>query len=195
MIVVAGPPGSGKSSVFRPDEAQIDYFNADDRARDLNGGSARKISPDVRATVNDELERFIAEHILRKHSFAYETTLRTAVTFRQARLAKSQGFETTMLYVALSSVEECVRRVRARAEQGGHSAPPDRIREIYRSSLTNFPQALREFDLVTVYDNTDSTARAPSLLLRAAEGALIHVANQMPEWIQDALSGTEFAIA
>ncbi|MGH9651922.1 MAG: hypothetical protein ACRD6B_00430 [Bryobacteraceae bacterium] len=43
MIVVAGPSGSGKSTVFRPEEAQLDYFNADERARDLNNGSGRNI--------------------------------------------------------------------------------------------------------------------------------------------------------
>ena len=49
MLVVAGPPGSGKSTLLRPDEHA--YFNADERARDLNHGSGRNISPEVRAAV------------------------------------------------------------------------------------------------------------------------------------------------
>ena len=142
MIVVAGPPGSGKSTVFRPDEAQVHYFNADERARELNYGSGRNISPEIRVTVNRQLEQFITDRIQRRETFAYETTLRTTVTLTQARLAKAQGLETTMLYVALNSVEESIRRVRARSELGGHSAPPHRIREIYESSLRNLPRAL-----------------------------------------------------
>jgi predicted ABC-type ATPase len=137
MIVVAGPPGSGKSTVFRPDERQTDYFNADERAKVLNGGSGRGISTAIRSEVNRQLEEFISSHIDRQQSFAYETTLRTAITHGQARSAKAHGFQTSMLYVALGSAEESIRRVRLRAEQGGHSAPPERIRAIYQASLSN----------------------------------------------------------
>lgn len=61
MIVVAGPPGSGKSTVFRPEEAQLDYFNADERARDMNNGSGRNISREIRSRINGEREQFIAD--------------------------------------------------------------------------------------------------------------------------------------
>jgi hypothetical protein len=43
MIVVAGPPGSGKSTNFPLSEYGYDWFNADNRAAELNGGSFRKI--------------------------------------------------------------------------------------------------------------------------------------------------------
>ena len=56
MIVVAGPPGSGKSSVFPVAGFGIKYFNADDRAADLNGGSYRGISTNIREIVNREFE-------------------------------------------------------------------------------------------------------------------------------------------
>jgi dephospho-CoA kinase len=39
MIVVAGPPGSGKSSIFPVTSFGVAYFSADDRAAELNGGS------------------------------------------------------------------------------------------------------------------------------------------------------------
>jgi len=195
MMVVAGPPGSGKSTVFRPDEAGIDYFNADERARDLNGGSGRNISPEIRAIVNKELERFIADHIQRKESFSFETTLRTTITFEQARRAKAEGFEATMEYVALNSAEESIRRVRARAEGGGHSAPPERIREIYESSLRNLPQALREFDHVIVRDNTDERVGVPSRIFETIDGAVTEIAENTPQWIEKALSGSAYEIS
>lgn len=195
MVVVAGPPGSGKSTVFRPDEAQIHYFNADERARDINAGSGRNISSEIRATVNQELERFVTDHIQRKESFVYETTLRTTITFQQTQAAKAQGFETTMLYVALDSVSESINRVRARSEHGGHSAPAHRIREIYESSLRNLSRALREFDTVTVYDNSSSIAPGPLLLLRTVQGIVVHRAEKTTDWIKKALSGTEFEIS
>jgi len=48
MIVVAGPPGSGKSSLFPVSGFGVPYFNADDRAAELNGGSYVGISRQVR---------------------------------------------------------------------------------------------------------------------------------------------------
>ncbi len=39
MIVVAGPPGSGKSSAFPVSNFGVAYFNADDRTAELNDGS------------------------------------------------------------------------------------------------------------------------------------------------------------
>ena len=39
MIVIAGPPGGGKSSAFPVSSFGTAYFNADDRAAEWNGGS------------------------------------------------------------------------------------------------------------------------------------------------------------
>lgn len=195
MIVVAGPPGSGKSTLLRPDEHSIAYFNADERARDLNQSSGHKITPEIRAVVNRDLENFILGHIREGHSFSFETTLRTPVTFDQARLAKAHGFQTRMEYVALASVEESINRVRQRSEQGGHSAPPERIREIYEASLGSLPSALAEFDYVAVFDNTDITnPMQPFLVLETANGHIVWLATQVPEWTLNALRGTAYEI-
>ena len=195
MVVVAGPPGSGKSTLLRPDERSLAYFNADERARELNQGSGHKISPEIRAVVNRELESFIVGHIQDRRSFAYETTLRTTITFEQAQLAKANGFQTLMEYVALANVEESINRVRKRAERGGHSAPPERIREIYEASLKNLPRALMEFDYVAVFDNTDiQSRRQPALILETLNGRILTLVSQVPEWVTNALRGTAYEL-
>jgi predicted ABC-type ATPase len=51
-----------------------------------------------------------------------KTTLRSAITFQQAKLAQSHGFWTTTDYVSAGSVAESVRRVMERSYRGGHSA-------------------------------------------------------------------------
>lgn len=103
MIIAAGPPGSGKSSAFPVQEEGVDFFNADDGAAKLNGGSYQNIPEHIRSQVNKEFEAFVLDRIGRGESFALETTLRSDVTFRQARLARAAGFETTMTYIALNS--------------------------------------------------------------------------------------------
>ena len=79
MILVAGPPGSGKSSLFSPYNLGIDAFNADDRAAVLNGGSYQAIPPAIRAVGNREFEDSILSHISGGVSFGFETTLRSEV--------------------------------------------------------------------------------------------------------------------
>jgi predicted ABC-type ATPase len=118
MIVVAGPPGSGKSSLFPVAETGVDSFNGDDSAAELNGG------------------------IRDKTSFAYETTLRTDITFRQAEEARAAGFLTVLLFVALDDVELNISRVAVRADRGGHSALAG------SASMKNIGRAIQEFDQV-----------------------------------------------
>ncbi len=52
MIVVAGPPGSGKSTLYPVSSFGVSYFNADDRAAELNGGPYVSISNEIRKIVN-----------------------------------------------------------------------------------------------------------------------------------------------
>src|SRR5271165_3707686 len=137
MIIVAGPPGSGKSSVFALSKFGVDSFNADDRAAELNDGSYQGISPAIRQRVNKEFEDFVVSHITAKQSFAIETTLRTDVTLIQAELAKQAGFETLMIYVCAGDFENCVKRVIARGIAGGHTAPVEVLRNIFTASLQN----------------------------------------------------------
>ena len=84
MYIVAGPPGSGKSTVFPVSGFGVEFFNADDRAAELNRGSYRGIPRSVRDRVNRLFEPFVSDCIVRRASFAVETTLRSSITFDQA---------------------------------------------------------------------------------------------------------------
>jgi predicted ABC-type ATPase len=87
MIVIAGPAGSGKSTAFPVAATGVDFFNIDDYAAVLNGGSYRDIPPEIRARANRECEAFIATHIRERKSFAVETTLRAAISL-SSKLSK-----------------------------------------------------------------------------------------------------------
>lgn len=49
MVIVAGPTGSGKTTRFPLVEFGVDSFNADYRAAQLNAGSFRRISKEIRS--------------------------------------------------------------------------------------------------------------------------------------------------
>ena len=96
MLVIAGPPGGGKSSIFSVSDFAGHFFNADDRAAQLNAGSYEGIPLFIRAIVNRQFEEFVHTSIRSGVSFALETTLRSPVTFEQAKLAKPSGFQVSM---------------------------------------------------------------------------------------------------
>ena len=186
IIVVAGPPGSGKSSIYPLSGFGFAYFNADDRAAELNGGSYLGISKEIRNVVNREFETFILGSIERRVSFAIETTLRSGVTFEQARLAKQAGFSVEMRYLALRDFSLHLERIKSRADAGGHSASEPTLRRIYNSSLVNLRRAVKEIDVVWVYDNTTLDASHP-LVLETCHGQIRFVADDPPEWLSAAL--------
>ena len=186
MVVVAGPPGSGKSSLYPLSSFGIAYFNADDRAAELNGGSYIGISSEIRMVVNREFEAFILRSIETRVSFAIETTLRSDVTFEQARLAKQAGFVVEMRYLALRDFGMHLQRVKTRADAGGHSASETTLRRIYEASLANLRRAVQEMDILWVYDNTAIDASHP-MVLEARNGEIRLLTDDPPHWLTEAL--------
>ena len=180
MIVIAGPPGSGKTRYFPVTAFGVDAFNIDDRCAQILG-SYRAIPRDVRRAVAKECEQFVVDRIERRVSFAVETTLRTAAAIEQAKLAKKSGFATEMRFVATDSIAENVARVLQRAQAGGHGASEREIRAIHQASVANLPSAIAAFDRVRVYD---STARwVPPRLVAVARSGVVVGHGATPRWL------------
>jgi len=167
MFIVAGPPGSGKSSRFPLRDFGVDFFNADNRAAELNGGSFRTIFPAI---------------------FAMETTLRSGVTFEQARKARENGFRTEMYYVALDDFRRNLARVTYRAQMGGHSASESVLFSIYERSMANLAVALlfpeSGIERVRIFDNSEFGLRRPSELLSSVKGRRRQLVADCPQWLE-----------
>ena len=196
MIVVAGAPGSGKSSRFPVSSFGIDSFNADARAAELFG-SFHGIPAAIRKRINSEFENWIAEHIEARQSFALETTLRSPVTFRQAHQALQRGFTTKMEYVNAGGVEESLRRIVQRAYRGGHSASERLVRDIYQKSTANLLASLNfqesAMQMVRIYDNSEVGGHVRHIMTFRG-GEPHRLSTVVPEWLEQLLHGTAFDV-
>src|ERR1017187_5135472 len=162
MIVVAGPPGSGKSTAFPVSGFDVAGFNADDRAAALNRGSYAGISRQIRQQVNREYERVGIDCIQRR--------------------AKAAGFAIEMRYLALASFELHLERVKARADAGGHSASEATLRRIHNASLANLARATDETEELWIYDNS-KLGGPPRLVMEAKAGRIIFLEEPPPAWL------------
>jgi len=173
MVIVAGPPGSGKTTRLPVAEFEVDSFNADNRAAQLNDGSFRGISREIRSEV----------------------------TFEQTHLAREHGFWTSMYYVTPGSVEECIKRIKARSYRGGHSASETIVRDIYQKSTHNLVTALDfgegGINRVEIYDNSANLADEKDLrrIMSMRQGRVTSLASDVPGWLDHLLKGTKFEIA
>lgn len=104
MFVVAGPAGSCKSTAFPGDGFGCDYFNADNHAAMLNGGSYVGIRRSIRNAVGPNCEKFFQDHIVAGKDLATETTLRSLIVFDQMKQAHDAGFTVFFRYVCVDSV-------------------------------------------------------------------------------------------
>jgi predicted ABC-type ATPase len=196
MDLVAGPQGSGKSTFFPVAQRGHDAFNVDDRRRELNSGSARRIPPEVRRRAIKEYGEFIEGHIRRRRSFAIEVTLGKEIAFEQAERARQAGFRVHLTYVA-AEIDDCIGRVANRVEAGGHGVSASVLRETYAASMRNLSKAVRDFDVVQVYDNSREAQLEdapedipPQLVLEAQRGTVTYAHPRPPLWLRAALRGT-----
>lgn len=184
MIVVAGPPGSGKTRYFPVTAYGVDSFNVDDRCAQILG-TYRAIPSQVRRAVAKECERFVFDHIAARESFAVETTLRTTAAIDQAEKARASGFVTEMRFIATDSIAENVARVLQRSQGGGHGASERDIRAIHTASVANLRRAIETFDRVCAYDSTTRWV-APRLVAIARGGRVVRK-GPIPKWLEAVL--------
>lgn len=162
IIIIAGPNGAGKTTFareFLPNEAACPIFvNAD-----LIAAGLSPFSPDT-ATVRAArimLEQ-IVEHVRRKESFAFETTLSGVGYARRIPEWQALGYRVELFFLSLPEPEDAISRVALRVRQGGHNVPEAVIRRRFASGLGNFKRIYRH--LVDAWAMYDNSGNKPKLL-------------------------------
>ena len=183
LMVVAGPNGSGKTTITERGLAHTwfagcEYINPDNIARDDFGGWNDPAS--VLAAANAAQAR--RESCLAQgRSLAFETVFSGADKPEFIRLCRRAGFFCRLFFVGTSDPTINAARVAKRVMNGGHDVPIAKIIARYFKSVANCAEVAVDVDRLYVYDNSVDDA-PPRLLFRAANGRAVRAYADVPPW-------------
>lgn len=192
LIVIAGPNGSGKTSVtsrilHHEWLEDSEYINPDNVARDVFGDWNDRDSILKAANYCNEWR----ERCLEKcQSHIFETVMSADEKVEYILRAKEAGFFIRLFFVSTDSPTINAKRVAKRVLNGGHDVPIPKIISRYDKSVANCVILSSIVDRLYVYDNSieDSEAR---LLFRLADGKLIkQYLEDLPDWAKAILPQT-----
>jgi predicted ABC-type ATPase len=137
LYVISGCNGSGKTTAsftVLPQMLDCDEFiNADEIARGLSPLNPNRSAIEAGRLLIAKIDKLIEE----KKDFAFETTLATRSYTRTIQKARSYGYQITLLFFWLDSVDLAFERVKTRVLEGGHEVPNTVIQRRYYSGITN----------------------------------------------------------
>ncbi len=183
LIVIAGPNGSGKttitSKILKHEWLENAlYVNPDQVAQDRFGDWN---SPEavLRAAQYCEEQR---EACLRQgQSLIFETVLSTDSKVDFIRRAHEAGYFIRIFFVSTAHPAINAARIAQRVMEGGHDVPISKIISRYQSIL-NCKRVAAIADRVYIYDNSVDDAEA-RLLFRMTDGKLFkRYTDDIPEW-------------
>jgi predicted ABC-type ATPase len=159
ILIFAGPNGAGKTTFAReylPHEAGCPVFiNADLIAEGISPFQPESASVKAARLMLE----IMAEHLARKESFAFETTLSGLSYARQIPKWRAEGYFVELVFLSLPSADAAVARVATRVRQGGHDIPEPVIRRRFEAGARNFREVYRSLvDRWELYGNADGKA-------------------------------------
>ncbi len=148
LYVIAGCNGAGKTTASYTILPEIldckEFVNADEIARGLSPFQPERAGIQAGRLMLTRIKSLLESG----ENFAFETTLSTKSYVNFLKVAKDKGYQITLLFFWLNSVDLAISRVKTRVKEGGHNIPENVIRRRYKGGLTNF------FELyITIVDN------------------------------------------
>lgn len=184
MIVIAGPNGSGKTSVTQKflhhewAEGTL-YINPDEVARDIFGdwNSTEAVMKAARYCAD------LREDCLRNQkSFVFETVMSAEDKVDFIIRAKQAGFFIRLFFISTAHPSINAARIANRVMKGGHDVPISKIISRYYKSIANCKTVAPVVDRLYLYDNSLDGQDA-KLLFRLANGNVKKIyATTIPEW-------------
>uniref|UniRef100_Q3ASN9 Uncharacterized protein n=1 Tax=Chlorobium chlorochromatii (strain CaD3) TaxID=340177 RepID=Q3ASN9_CHLCH len=185
LIVVAGPNGSGKTTItdklLRHEwMSDCHYINPDLIAQQEFGNWN---SPEAILQAANKAKALREEYLRQRCSMAFETVFSTNEKVEFLWRAQKQGFFIRLFFVCTNDPTINAQRVAQRVIDGGHDVPITKIIQRYYRSLSNSIAAMKWCNRSYFYDNTAAN-QDPQLLFRVNDGCLKKVYAPIAPWAE-----------
>lgn len=173
LVIIAGPNGSGKTSVTRRflhhEWAQgTTYINPDEVAQQKFGDwNSRENVFKAAVYCAEWREQCLRE----KKSFVFETVMSADDKIDFILRAKQAGYFIRIFFIATTSPTINAARIAGRVIEGGHDVPISKIISRYSKSIENCHFISDKVDRLYVYDNSIDGKEA-ELQFRLVDGKL-----------------------
>ncbi len=184
LIVIAGPNGSGKTTVtskILKHEWMEDaiYINPDNIAQEKFGdwNSVSSIQQSI-----EYCEKVREECLEQEQSLIFETVLSRLDKVDFVKRALKKGFFVRLFFVSTLSPAINASRIANRVMEGGHDVPIAKIISRFQKSIANANLLAKIVDRAYFYDNSVDNEDA-KLLFRLSDGKLAkQYTEEIPEW-------------
>ena len=186
LIVIAGPNGSGKTSVtsrLLKHEWVEDsvYINPDIVAKDIFGDWNSKEAVLKAANYCAEWRETC---LAKKQSLIFETVMSADDKVDYIMRAKEAGFFIRVFFIATANPTINASRIAGRVMKGGHDVPITKIISRYRKSIINCMKVSSIVDRLYIYDNSIDGEEA-KIQFRLVNGVMGKMyVSDVPEWAQ-----------
>lgn len=184
LIVIAGPNGSGKTSVtskILQHEWMEDsvYINPDIVAQE-KFGDWNSMEAIKKAVVY--CEEWREKCLVERKSLIFETVLSAKDKIDYIERAKEADFFVRLFFVCTKSPAINASRIAQRVMKGGHDVPITKVISRYQKSILYCKYIATKVDRTYLYDNSVDDAEQ-QLLIRLSDGIIAKkYVEQLPEW-------------
>ncbi|MDE6272202.1 MAG: zeta toxin family protein [Muribaculaceae bacterium] len=193
LIVIAGPNGSGKTTVthqlLKSDwiEDAI-YINPDQIAQEKFGDWNSKEAVYEAAKFCEKLRE---DCLIKRKSLIFETVLSAPDKLDYIARAKQAGYFIRIFFISTKNPTINAARIANRVMKGGHDVPIPKIISRYSKSIANCSAIAKKVDRLYVYDNSAENKKLKPLF-RLTNGVLgkKYIEN-VPEWARNILPETD----
>ena len=186
LIVVAGPNGSGKTTIteklLRHEWMEgCVYINPDFIAQQEFGDWN---SPEAVINAANRAKEIREDCLTSRTSMAIETVFSTPEKVEFVQRAKTADFFVRLFFVCTNDPSINAQRVALRVMEGGHDVPIPKIINRYYRSIANCVEVMPWVDRVYFYDNSETDAD-PLLIFRMTNGKIAKMYGELVPWAKN----------